>query len=910
MGLDRRARDQADREAQRGRERDPRMARTKESPRTSRIGTHGQNALQSVSWFAEITTKQIRRGTFRSLRPPWECAIVLVSHAAWPANSCPRIGLPTDGSVKTEQLDLSIGAGRPASAQPVDSPAPATDPTRALRALAERLLEHAGSQIEHWQGRRAPDWLERDLSDCETFIRETSALSGLGLGYEGGQQLAEAKRDRRELRQAREEALRPYRHAAELWRTIRSRLSLTLRKARGPEPGPLLALAVLLEEVGRPLAAADLQTIKEARAHFRQLTAGRAAGRASPGRESKSARAVRDSSPDGTASEAAPGQRPGPGAADPDPELLARYLPPPAELEFEPEDRGLLGRLDERHYDAPEDYRLNQAAQRLSLLSGFEVLLCPPLLRGVDHYAFQLNTARQVMRNMRGRALLCDEVGLGKTIEAGLVLKEYAIRGLARRVLVLTPPSLVSQWRDEMYDKFAIPFATLEDPEFRSHGAEAWERCERVIASIHTAKSPKHAERIQRVPYDLIIVDEAHHLRNRASRSWKFVNQLKSKYLLLLTATPAQNDLDELFNLITLLSPGQLKSPADFRREFVERHDPRRPRNRTKLRELLMDVMVRNSRSQVSLRLPPREAATLPIALTPAERALYDGVTRLVRAGYGRPADAHGGRVALQALQAEAGSSASAVRATLATMIRKSPAADWRAELGALLELAARVEISSKAMALVDLMRTRLQPGEKILVFTQYLETQAFLADLLGQAGIPAALFNGSLSAGEKDAAIAVFARDRRVLISTDVGSEGRNLQFCHTIVNYDLPWNPMRIEQRVGRVHRIGQTEPVRIFNLAAAGTLEGHILEVLDSKINMFELVVGEIGEILGNLEEEREFEDIVLDLWAGAESDEAAEARFAQLGERLVSARQRYLENKAYDEALFGQDFAAEE
>src|SRR5207247_4405982 len=180
------------------------------------------------------------------------------------------------------------------------------------------------------------------------------------------------------------------------------------------------------------------------------------------------------------------------------------------------------------------------------------------------------------------------------------------------------------------------------------------------------------AERIQRVPYDLIIVGEAHHLRNRASRSWKFVNQLKSKYLLLLTATPAQNDLDELFNLITLLSPGQLKSPADFRREFVERHDPRRPRNRTKLRELLMDVMVRNSRSQVSLRLPPREAATLPIALTPQERALYDGVTRLVRAGYGRPFEARGGRVVLQALQDEVGSSAAAVRATLATLMRKS----------------------------------------------------------------------------------------------------------------------------------------------------------------------------------------------------------------------------------------------
>src|SRR5439155_9352041 len=117
----------------------------------------------------------------------------------------------------------------------------------------------------------------------------------------------------------------------------------------------------------------------------------------------------------------------------------------------------------------------------------------------------------------------------------------------------------------------------------------------------------------------------------------------------------------------------------------------------------------------------------------------------------------------------------------------------------------------------------------------------------------------------------------------------GRNVQFCHSIVNYDLPWNPMRIEQRVGRVHRIGQTEPVRIFNFAAPETIEDHILQVLDSKINMFELVVGEVGEILGNLEDDREFEEIVLDLWAGADSDQAVHAGFAQLSERLIGAQQ---------------------
>ncbi|MGH7731725.1 MAG: DEAD/DEAH box helicase, partial [Candidatus Eiseniibacteriota bacterium] len=583
--------------------------------------------------------------------------------------------------MKPEQLDLPIGRGHPDPVDPADRPAEPGDPVRALRSMAERLVVYAKGQIERWENKPAPDWIERELADCEAFIREVSAISGMGLDYQGGQEVSAAKRERRVLRRMREEALLPSKRAANVWRTIRARVSRALHKARGrgAHPQDLRALAAVLEGL-RPFAEIDLQVVRAAKAHIKRLEAERtAAGRGPTG----AAMVAPAPGP-----QAATESRPGP--ADPDPEQLARYLPPPADLEFEPEDRGLLARLAERRYDPAEDYRLNQAAQRLSLLSGFEVLLCTPLLRGVEQHDFQINTARQVMRNMRGRALLCDEVGLGKTIEAGLVLKEYAVRGLARRVLVLAPPSLVSQWRDEMHDKFAIEFTTLDDAEFRGHGDAAWERCERVIASIHTAKSPKHAERIQRLAYDLVIIDEAHHLRNRSSRSWKFVNQLKSKYLLLLTATPAQNDLDELFNLITLLSPGQLKSPADFRREFVERDDPRRPRNRTKLRELLMDVMVRNSRSQVSLCLPPRQAATLPVALSAAERALYDGVTALVRASYGRPAP--GGRAALHVLQAEAGSSAPAVRATVEAMMRKSPVADRRAELGAVRDLAAQVD--------------------------------------------------------------------------------------------------------------------------------------------------------------------------------------------------------------------------
>jgi superfamily II DNA or RNA helicase len=745
---------------------------------------------------------------------------------------------------------------------------------------------------------RAPEWLESKLAECEAFIRDTTSVAGLGLDYEGGRELALAKLSRRELRQARDMELAPYREEARAWRDARSRVALALRKARRLEAPALLELVRILEQVTRSQAS-HRRLFRDVRVRITELAAqsaapGRTRGAAGESTGATSPRANVDEPPTDADLEAE----------------MDRHLPAPAALEFEPDGAGLLQRLEEGRFDAPQEYRLNRQAQRMSLLSGFEVLLCPPLLTNVEHFDYQVNTARQVMRTMRGRALLCDEVGLGKTIEAGLVLKEYVIRGLARRVLVLVPPSLVSQWQDEMSDKFGLELVSFDDPEFRRHGLEAWKRCDRIVASLHTAKSPRHAERIRNVDWDLIIVDEAHHLRHRASQSWKFVNQIKSRYLLLLTATPAQNDLDELYNLITLLSPGQLRSPAEFRREFVERNDPRRPRNRTKLRELLMDVMVRNTRSRVGVRLPPREATTIAVTLTAAERELYDGITRFVREAYARLGEAPGGRTGIRTLQAEAGSSARSVRSTLSRMLQKEVPEEWRAALYALEALARRVETSGKVAALADVLHQRLAAGEKALVFTQYLETQAFLVERLTQEGIATARFNGGLSPSEKDAAIAEFAGRCRVLVSTDVGSEGRNLQFCRVIVNYDLPWNPMRIEQRVGRVHRIGQAVPVRIFNLAAPGTLEGRMLEVLDDKLNMFELVIGEIGEILGNLEDEREFEDLVLHAWAGAESDERAVERFAELGDSLASARRQHAETKAYDDAVFGQDFTAEE
>ncbi len=172
--------------------------------------------------------------------------------------------------------------------------------------------------------------------------------------------------------------------------------------------------------------------------------------------------------------------------------------------------------------------------------------------------------------------------------------------------------------------------------------------------------------------------------------------------------------------------------------------------------------------------------------------------------------------------------------------------------------------------------------------------------------GISYALFSGDLSRTEKDAAIARFRDEARVLLSTGAGGEGRNLQFADTIINFDLPWNPMRIEQRVGRVHRIGQNHDVFVFNFCQAGTLEEQLLRVLHDKINMFELVVGEMDAILGTLDDSRDFAEIVMDLWISGRESGRVEQAFDELAGRLLDAKKQHVKVQGLDDSLFARDF----
>lgn len=574
-------------------------------------------------------------------------------------------------------------------------------------------------------------------------------------------------------------------------------------------------------------------------------------------------------------------------------------------IQFDDFNPQILTKLNNEEFDRPDFFNLLLQAQKISSFQGFEQLLCLKAVN-IEHYQYQIETARKVLRRFGGRAILADEVGLGKTIEAGLILKEYFLRGLVSKVLILTVPSLVSQWQEEMETKFNLKFITTDDVEFDRKETNFWHKHDLIIASLHTAKRENHRQAIHQIDYDLLIIDEAHHLKSKATLSWQFVNEIKKKFVLLLTATPIQNNLEELYNMITILKPGQLKTLTTFKRNFITRGNPKKPKNKEELRELLAEVMIRNTRAQIDIKLPKREANTIKIHLLPHELSIYHHISNFIKEEYALNTPLN--KFLLMMLQREIGSSVSAVIPTLKKMSENTNITEVkRKRLIELYEEADKVNEETKIKVLSKIINSL--HGEKCLIFTQFLETQKVIQQALHQGGISTSIFNGQMSSADKNLNIKNFQDQTQILISTEAGGEGRNLQFCHIMLNYDLPWNPMRIEQRVGRICRIGQKKEVYIFNLSSQETIESYILTLLDEKINMFELVIGEMDMILGNLNEDKEFEDMIMEIWTSATTKDELEEKIQLFGNQLESAKRSYLSTKELEEALFGEDYEVE-
>ncbi|MFC7693986.1 helicase-related protein [Paeniroseomonas aquatica] len=256
----------------------------------------------------------------------------------------------------------------------------------------------------------------------------------------------------------------------------------------------------------------------------------------------------------------------------------------------------------------------------------------------------------------------------------------------------------------------------------------------------------------------------------------------------------------------------------------------------------------------------------------------------------------------MQHLLSAAGSSPAAAAAAVSRFAERHPdIPGW----AALVTRYRAVPSGAKQAALLKLLAEN--PAEKKMVFVHHRDSMTHLVGLLRRQGLAPLLFDGSMSGPEKDAAVAAFRETGTLLLCSESGGEGRNLQFCNTLVNFDIPWNPMAIEQRIGRIDRIGQTREVFVFNLVTAGTIEDAMLRILDEKINMFELVVGEVGAILGEIDEQQDFPSLVLDAWLQS-TEEARAAAFDALEGQLLAARRQYEDAQQLDEALFGNDLDA--
>ena len=388
------------------------------------------------------------------------------------------------------------------------------------------------------------------------------------------------------------------------------------------------------------------------------------------------------------------------------------------------------------------------------------------------------------------------------------------------------------------------------------------------------------------------MVDEAHRVRASRSASGKLIRELRSRHLLLLTATPVENRLQDLYEMVSLVAPGLLGTAAQFRAAHGagSATPGTEPRNVAALRKRTAEVMIRHRRSEVSVLLPPRLAETLRVEPSGAEREWYGDLTARVRAE-GRTATP-ARRLTLRSVAKLAGSSPAAAAPTLAKI-------GWD-------NLAARawsLPTPAKSAVLLGQLARHAASRDKVLVFTAFRQTLDQMAAHVNQAGLTAVTYHGSLPRADKERVIAAFRDEAAVMLSTESAGEGRNLQFCHVMVNVDLPWNPMQIEQRLGRLHRVGQDRDVLLTNLVASGTIEEQVLGVLEAKINLFELVVGELDMILGRVDDDFDFEATVFDAFVASDDDAEFGERMAAIGDDRARARTGYLATRTAIDNLVG-------
>lgn len=570
-----------------------------------------------------------------------------------------------------------------------------------------------------------------------------------------------------------------------------------------------------------------------------------------------------------------------------------------------------------------------------------------------------------------GGIVLADEVGLGKTIEAGLTLK-YVLDSGAKRVLIALPATLRKQWEIELEEKFGLESTILDrfTVESEPMGWKTWledkSKVRIVLASYDY--SSKLMKRFPNVKWDFIIIDEAHNLRNvfhgtkRAKRLYDLSQGIPK---ILLTATPIQNTLSDLHGLISFIDPRIFGSEKVFNKRFIEGEDY------AELKRELIPVLYRTLRRDVGkyMNFKRRECRTIDFILSPDEVELYMRVNNFLKrdALYSIP-NANKGLILLVIRKLLASSSYALIetfevlKRRLEKLYEGTKSANaqdgfdlfWEFvedeidesgfeeiddedtafqkqqiqaeidEVNAIIETASRIQSNAKIKALKTAIHTAFKYQEKqgipqkVVVFTESKRTQKYIASELRKDGFDEddiLLFNGDFNDAMtkeiyrawkvknfgktnygrgveyKHAIVDYFKEHSRILIVTDAGSEGLNLQFCNTVVNYDLPWNPQKIEQRIGRCHRYGQKHDVVAINLLNTGNeADRRVYEILSKKFELFDGVFGASDIALGVLESGSSFEKTILDIYQHCGTRAEFKKAFDKLDRQLDAKRNK--------------------
>lgn len=519
------------------------------------------------------------------------------------------------------------------------------------------------------------------------------------------------------------------------------------------------------------------------------------------------------------------------------------------------DDEDIFNKIDKKQFEVSSLINLRLEAEEVSHISQITELISYPEIssRLEFNLPHQSEGALRILRDFNGTALLADEVGLGKTITAGIIIKEFIARGLVNRALILTPPSLVDQWLAELKTKFDLTFKAIESE-------SEWVNTPFALASIDRVKTFDNESGIFKhskahdIVWDLLIVDEAHKLKDSKSRRWQFVDRMQKKRFLVLTATPFQNDLLELYNLLNLLRKGHLGTLKEFKKEFFHKGNKRHPLNPQELKRKLDQIMVRRKRADTTIAYKKRLPKMIAVDLSGPEFALYNDVCDLLKTKYfSADGNAITGRLIIYALLPKITSSSHAAIESLASIAEDAKYhSETRTIARSLLERYKALPKDTKIETLISLIKEIHEddPGAQILIYTKHPTTLSYIVEKLASSNLEAIPYQGGLTREERQERVDKFKKGAKILISTETGAEGLNFQFCHHLINYDLPWNPMSVEQRIGRLDRIGQKNDIHVYSLATKDTMEERVVDLIVNKMCCIGLVIGELPIILFNL------------------------------------------------------------